>query len=476
MPQIAVSDNSLSDLRTPRVWSLSSSDWEDGSLAKIDLGVDPGQEFERKLMEPHEAAALVESGDLVWMPSGHQPPAILAALAAREDELRDVTIRSVVIPNMGWFREDARETWDLQVQYALAPDNRQALADRLIDFQPFHMINQFKAADHRPGEGRPIDVLMIVVSPPNEQGYVCVGNAVWDAVSTARRAGKVIAEISPGTLRTCGDTSLHISQLDAIVRGDRPRLGAPDPDPSDLPEVDHKIAAHLKTLIRDGDTLQLGIGSHTGAMPLLGVFDDRNDLGYFSELTVPGTIDLARRGIINSKHAELHPDKFVSCYAGNSLEDFEFIENNPFFEFHSYEYTNDPKTIARHDRMVTINGALMVDLSGQIAVYAFGPRVYSGTGGQLAFHLGAFLAREGRPITVLPSSAKNGTLSSIVPQFERGQIVTVPRELADTIVTDYGVARLHGKSVRERAEELINVAHPDHRDHLRDEAKRLYYP
>ena len=138
-------------------------------MAKLDPSVDPQREFERKLVSAQAAASLVESGDLVWIPSSHQPPAILAALAAREDELRDVTIRSVVIPNMGWFRKDARKAWDLQVQYALAPDNRQALADRLIDFHPFHMINQHKAADTRPGEGRPIDVLMLVVSPPSER-------------------------------------------------------------------------------------------------------------------------------------------------------------------------------------------------------------------------------------------------------------------------------------------------------------------
>jgi acyl-CoA hydrolase len=144
-------------------------------VAQLDLGVDPGREFERKLVSAHEAAGLVESGNLVWIPSSHQPPAILAALAAREEELRDVTIRSVVIPDMGWFREDAREAWDLQVQYALAPDNRQALEDRLVDFHPLHMINQHKAADTRPGEGRPIDVLMLVVTPPSQQGYVCVG-------------------------------------------------------------------------------------------------------------------------------------------------------------------------------------------------------------------------------------------------------------------------------------------------------------
>ena len=445
-------------------------------MAQLDLGVDPGREFERKLVGAHEAAGLVESGDLVWIPSSHQPPTILAALAAREVELRDVTIRSVVIPNMGWFRESARKAWDLQVQYALAPDNRQALEDRLVDFHPLHMINQHKAADTRPGEGRPIDVLMLVVTPPNQRGYVCVGNSVWDAVTSARRARKVIAELSPGLPRTCGDSWIHVSQLDAIVLGDRPRLGAPDPDPASFPEVDRRIAGHVESVVRDGDTLQLGVGNHTSALPLLGAFDDRNDLGYFGELTVPGTVDLVRRGIITSRRAELHPRQFVSCYAGNSLEDLDYIENNPFFQLHSYEYTNDPKRIAQHEQMLTINGALTVDLSGQIGVYAIGPRVYSGTGGQLAFHLGAFLSKRGRAVTVLPSAARSGSISTIVSQFEKGQIVSIPRELADTVVTDQGVARLLGKSVRERAEELIGVAHPDHRDRLRQEARQLYYP
>jgi 4-hydroxybutyrate CoA-transferase len=424
---------------------------------ELDLSVDPRKEYQRKLMAAEEAAALVNSGDLVYMPSTHQPPAILAALAAREEELEDVTIRSVVIPNMGWFREDARKAWDLQIQYALAPQ-------------------QHKAADFRPEEGRPIDVLMLVVSPPSEKGYVCIGNACWDAVTSVARAGKVIVEISPAIPITCGDSWIHVSQIDAFVMGDRVRLAAPDPDSASFPDVDRNIAANVKALVRDGDTLQVGLGKHTGALALLGTFDDANDLGFFAELTVPGTVNLARRGIINSKRAEVHPNQFVACCMGNSPEDLEYIEDNPFFQMKSYEHTNDPRVIARHEHMLTLNGALMVDLSGQMGVYAIGPRVYSGTGGQLAFHLGASMARQGRACTVLPSTARGGTISTIVPQFEAGQIVSIPRELADTVVTDHGIARLHGKSVRGRCEELINAAHPDHRDWLRDEAKRLYYP
>jgi 4-hydroxybutyrate CoA-transferase len=152
------------------------------------------------------------------------------------------------------------------------------------------------------------------------------------------------------------------------------------------------------------------------------------------------------------------------------------IEGNPFYELASYEHTNDPLVIARHDDMLTVNCALGVDLSGQIAVYALGPSVYTGLGGQLAFHLGAFLSKRGRAVTLIPSSASNGKISTIVPQFGAGQIVSIPRELADTIVTEHGVAHLLGKSVRERAEALCQVAHPDHRDWLRSEAERLFFP
>jgi 4-hydroxybutyrate CoA-transferase len=443
-------------------------------MAKLDLGVDPEAEFARKLVDPYAAVALIESGDLVWMPSAHQPPVLLAALATREAELRDVKIRSVVIPDMGWFREDARQAWDLQVQYALAPDNREALAAAVIDFQPFSMIREHKAGDTRPGEGQRIDDLLILVTRPDEKGWCCVGNSLWDAVTSARRAKRVIVEISDAMPRTCGDSWLHVSQVDAFVQGDRPRLALPDADPASFPDVDRAIAANVKTVVRDRDTIQLGLGKHTGALPLLGAFDDCNDLGFFAELTVPGCVGLVRKGIVTSRYAEVEPDTFVGCFIGNSPEDMELIERNPFFQLRSYEYTNDPVRIAQHEQMLTLNGALMVDLSGQIGVYAMGPRVYSGLGGQLAFHLGAFLSRRGRACTVLPSTAKGGTVSTIVPQFEAGQIVSIPRELADTIVTDQGVAHLLSKSVRERAEALIRVAHPDHRDWLRDEAKRLY--
>jgi acyl-CoA hydrolase len=423
-------------------------------------------------MEAAQAARLIESGDLIWVPIGHTPISLLAALAAREKELRGVKIRAALIPDVGWFRSEAREHFDLQVQFAILPDNRKALEDRIIDLHLFSMIRQHKAIDTEREEGEPIDHLMLVVSPPNERGWMCVGNSVWDAVTTARRARTVIAEVNDSTPLTCGDSWLHVSQFDALVEAHRPPIALPSP--ADFSPVDRAIAGHVKTLVCDRDTLQVGLGSHTGALARLGAFDDAEDLGFFSELTVPGVVDLVRRGNITSRYAEVHPGKVVACHIGNSAEDLAFIQGNPVFELHSYDHTNDPRVIARHQRMLAINGALMVDLSGQIGVYAIGSRVYTGLGGHLGFAIGATLSERGRYVSVIPSTARGGTLSTVVPRFAEGQIVSVPRELADTVVTEHGIARLLGKSVRERAAALIEVAHPDFRPELRKAAQQLY--
>jgi 4-hydroxybutyrate CoA-transferase len=444
-------------------------------MAKLRLDVDPKLELDRKLMSADQAASLVKSGEQVWIPSSHAPVTILAALAARGSQVRNVTIRSTILPDFGWFKREAMESFDVQIQYAIQPDARQALADRVLDFHPYSMIMQHKAADIGREEGRPLDKLFIIVSPPDEHGWCCVGNACWDAVSSAKRARMVVAEMSESVVRTCGDSWLHISQIDALVRVDRPR-GLLAPLPAEYEACDRAIAANVKTLIRDGNTIQIGLGSHTGSLPLLGTFDERNDLCYFGELTVPGLVDLARRGVINGKYGALHPSKFVASHIGNSLEDLDYIERNPAFEVHSYEHTNDPRSVAAHDDMVAMNGALMVDLTGQVGVYALGPKVYTGLGGHLGFAMGAYLAKRGRYVTILPATAGGGKISTIVPSFDKGQIISIPREIADTVVTDHGIARLLNRSVRERALAMIECAAPEFRDELRFQARKLYWP
>ncbi len=441
-------------------------------MAQLELSSDPKAEYERKLVSAERAAERIRSGDQVWIPSSHITEAVLAAMLGRMDELENVKIRSTILPDFGWFTEDARKHFDIQVQYAIVPESRRALADKIIDFHPFHMIQQHKAIDAGRDEVQPIDVLLIKVSPPTKEGWLCVGNSVWDSVSNCPRAGLVIAEVSEGVVRTRGDSWVHVSQLDAIVENHGPRLDLPPPEGPE--PADRAIAENLRPLIRDRATLQIGLGSHTAWLAEHGAFDGGEDLSYFGELTVRGVVDLVRQGRINGKYASLHPNKCVSTHVGNSIEDLDYIEDNPAFELRSYDYTNDPRVICQNENMTAINGALMVDLTGQIGVYGIGPTVYTGLGGQLAFVMGAALCPTGRSITVLPSTARSGELSAIVPHFETGQIVSIPRELADTIVTDHGVARLWGKSVRERARELIGIAHPDHRPELERAAHRLF--
>jgi len=296
---------------------------------------------------------------------------------------------------------------------------------------------------------------------------------VWDAKSCVRRARTVIATVNQHLPRTCGDSWIHVAEIDWFVADDQPPTPRPElpPDPWDA-----AIAGYAGSLVHDRDTIQIGVGSTTGNLVLQGGLANRHDLGYFGELTVPGTIDLVRAGVINGRYMASHPDRFVATAAGNSAEDRAFIDGNPAFEFHTVDYIHDPRAIAANDNYVAINNAIAVDLTGQIAASTIGPRVYSGTGGQFSFAMGAFMSRGGRYVCVLPSTARSGTVSRIMPQFEQGQIVTVPRDIADTVVTEYGIARLLNRSVRERAEALIAIAHPDFRAELRSRARALFWP
>ena len=416
-----------------------------------------------------EAAATIASGEHVYIPIAHNPLPIAEALLQRAD-LHDLTISCLPAQDYGWFAEAQREHMRINVLYANAY-TRAAIEDGTAGYTPFMMYGAHKAIDGERAEARPLDTVIINVSPPNEHGYVCVGVATWDSITASRRARKVIAVVSRHVPHTFGDTWLHVSEINRFVVHDL------EPAPRPTPAVDPwdtAIAGYAGSLVQDGDTIQIGTGSTTGNLVTLGGLDGREDLGYFGELTVPGTIDLVRNGAINGRRSATHPGKFVATTAGNSPEDRVFIADNPAFEFRATDYVHDPRAIAANDHYVAINNALTVDLSGQIAASTIGPHVYSGTGGHLPFALGAFMARHGRYVCVLPATAKGGTVSRIVPHFVAGQIVTVPRDLADTVVTEYGIAHLMNRSVRERAEALVAIAHPDFRAELRREAARLY--
>jgi len=250
-------------------------------------------------------------------------------------------------------------------------------------------------------------------------------------------------------------------------------LGVEDP----LPEAEG-IAEHLKEIIRDGDSFNIGAGRPSLWMVDLGVFDDKHDLGIYTEMGCPGMCLLVKRGIATGKYQTFHPGKAVfSTLTGCGGEDIEFAAENPAFEIYDSEYVANIVNVARNENYVAINNGLQVDLTGQICSETqFGPRMINGQGGQLEIHIGAFLAKGGRACTLLPSAALGGSISTIVPQLEKGSLVTIPRHFADIIITEHGIARLAGKNHRERANELIGVAHPDFRAELKKAAQELFYP
>ena len=277
-----------------------------------------------------------------------------------------------------------------------------------------------------------------------------------------------IAAVDPSIPATFGDTWIHVSEIDKFVLVDPyriPELPAPVVEPWEA-----AIAGNVGELIRDGDTIQFGLGSTTSAVVREGALADKAGLAYWGELTVAGTIDLVKAGVITGERSRIHPHKFIATSAGNSKGDIEFIAENPQFEFYEPDYVHNPGVISSNPNMVAVNNALTVDLTGQIAAGEFGHTTWSGTGGQFAFAMGAYMSTGGRSITVLPATAAGGTKSRIVGQFEAGQIITVPRDIADLVVSEYGVASLINKSQRERVDEMISIAHPDFRADLRKHA------
>jgi len=425
-----------------------------------------------RLVSAEEAMARVQSGDHIWISVQQQVSALIAALLARAPALKDVEVRTLVGGDFGWYDDFFKGRISVNTYFG-SIFSREALREHRASFTPWMVWGAHKALDeHRPG-ARPIDVALISVTPPNANGYCCIGAHLWDARTTAARAKLVVAAVNPFLPRTFGDTWLHVSAIDCFVEDPTPLpdTGAayPPPDPWDAP-----IAGYVGSLVRDRDTLQVGTGSTTGNLARLGAFAGKQDLGYFAELTVPGLVDLAKDGVITSRYLNLHPGKFVTSTAGNSAADLTFINDNALFEFYSTEYMHDPRVIGRIDNLVAINNALTVDLTGQIGASSLGYRTWSGTGGHLSYAIGAFLSPGGRYICILPSTAVGGTVSRITAAFAPGQVVTVPRDLADYVVTEYGIAPLLNKTERERAQALISIAHPDFRAELRREAERLF--
>ncbi|MDP2327702.1 MAG: acetyl-CoA hydrolase/transferase C-terminal domain-containing protein [Dehalococcoidia bacterium] len=315
----------------------------------------------------------------------------------------------------------------------------------------------------------PLDVALLQVSPPDADGMCSMGVSVDVARPAAEAARFVIAEVNRQMPRTLGESTVHLSQIDAYIETDRPLWEIPPPDPT---EVSRRIGEHVATLVEDGATLQLGIGAVADAV--LRALRGHRDLGIHTEMFADGVVDLVEAGVITGARKAVHPGLIVSSFVMGTRRLYDFVDGNPGVAMFSSAYTNDTRVIAQHEEMVAVNSAIEVDLTGQVCADSIGPRFWSGIGGQLDFIRGAARAPRGRPIIALPSSALGGTRSRIVSQLAAGAGVVTTRGDVYFVVTEHGIARLHGRPVRERAQALIDIAAPAFREQLAREASALY--
>jgi len=422
-------------------------------------------EYKKKLRTPGEALRCVQSGMRVYIQPGcAEPETLVEALIQRAPFVQDVEIVHMmtmgrapyVAPEMaGHFRHNA---------VFIGGNVREAINEGRADYTPVYLSEIEELFE---SGAMPIDVALIEVSPPDSHGFCSFGVGVDTTLTAARLARYVVAQVNDQMPRTYGDSFIHVGKIDAIVESSRPLCAMKRAEITDMQAA---IARNVASLIEDGAVIQTGIGGIPDAvLPLL---MDRKDLGVHSELVSDGVIPLIDAGVITGARKNFKPRKIILGFALGTENLFDYVDNNPIFEFHPTAYTNDPALIARNDKMVAINSALQVDITGQVCSDSIGTYFYSGIGGQVDFLRGASRSKGGKPIIALSSTAKNGTISRITPMLAPGAGVVTSRGLIRYVVTEYGVAYLHGKSIRERAQALIEIAHPKFRDELYEYCER----
>lgn len=426
-----------------------------------------------KLVPPEEAVRVVQPGHRVMVaPFTCTPFTLCAALYERRQELRDVRIDHPA-GLFAWVRPGEDTPFTVRDNYATAA-NRAMVNVGKMEYLP---IGRWRVDEIPAGFIQEPDVFLVPVSPPDRQGYCSFGPGVWFSRRLAQRAKTVVAEVHENFIRTGGENYLHISEIDVMCEAAQETGTLPIPPRSEeeiyVTEVICTLVA--SELVRDRDTIQIGVGTVSAAMGMY--LGEKGDLGIQTEIITGGIAQLVRDGAATGKYKTLHREKVVgSACVALPQEELALIDGNPAFELYDFGYTDDLRMLVQLDNLVAINNALLVDLTGQVDAETIGPQVWTGVGGQTVFMMAAQYSRGGRSITVLPSShVVNGErVTRIVGALPEGSVVTVPRTFVDYVVTEYGIASLRGKTVRERIGELIAVAHPDFRGELRAEAKRLY--
>lgn len=420
--------------------------------------------YQSRLVSPSEAVQAVKSGDRVVV--GHacgEPQALVKALVARAAELENVEIVHMVAMGKAEYCRPEMTRHFRHNSLFVGATTRSAVNDGRADFTPCF----FSEIPRLFYEGfLPVDVALIQVSPPDRHGFCSLGISVDYTKAAAECAQTVIAQVNENMPRTLGNSFMHISQFHYIVEVHEPLIELERPI---LTEVEESIGRHVAELIEDGSTLQLGIGAIPDA--ILRYLGNKKDLGIHTEMFSDGVVELYEAGVITNRAKTLHKGKMVANFLMGSRKLYDFVNDNPIVEMHPVDYTNDPYVIGQNYRMTSINSALQVDLTGQVCADTIGLTQYSGIGGQVDFVRGAARSKGGKAIIALPSTAGAGKFSRIVPTLDHGAAVTTSRGDVQFVVTEYGIADLRGKSVRARAEALIEIAHPDFRAELREKAK-----
>jgi acetyl-CoA hydrolase len=427
--------------------------------------------YNKRLTSAEAAVKQIQSGMRIFLTGNCSvPQTVLAALVEHAPALENVEIIQVLsIGDANYVSEEM--AGHLRVNTLFISDNvRAAVNQGRADFTPSHLSEIPRLFS---SGVIPLDVALIQVSLPDEHGFCSFGVEVGVTKTAAQFAKTVIAEINPQMPRTLGDSFIHLSKIHHIVSVDYP---LPEVSMGEPTELSKQIGQHVAGLIDNGSTLQMGIGAIPNGV--LHYLRDKRDLGIHTELFSDGVIDLYEAGVITNEKKTLHPGKMIAGFLLGTRRLYNFVDNNPVVELHPTEYVNDSYIISQNDKMVAINSAIEVDLTGQICADSIGTRLYSGTGGQLDFVRGAARSKGGKPIIGLPSmtvTRSGQRFSRIVPTLKAGSGVVTTRNDVHYVVTEYGVADLYGKSIRQRTRALIGIAHPDMREELECAASQLKY-
>lgn len=415
-----------------------------------------------KILSAQDAVAKVKSGDRIFIQGAAMTPIkLIDALCERYHELSDVEILQIHTEgNAKYTEEPYSKAFNINSCF-VAGNVRSAVNSNKGAYIPIFLSeihNLFRR------NLLPLDVAFIQVSPPDKHGYCSLGTSVDITLPAIQTAKKVIAQINPKVPRTHGDGIIHISQIDAAIEVDEPIFATSIATPT---QIEQAIGKHVASLIEDGATLQMGIGGIPNVV--LNNLKNHKNLGIHTEMFSDGILPLVKSGVITGKNKEIKTGKLVTCFAIGSPELYDFIDDNPIVHFKEAAYTNDTAIIRRNLKVTAINSAIEIDLTGQVCADTIGKYQFSGVGGQMDFIRGAALSEGGKPIIAMPSITKNG-VSKIVPFLKEGAGVTTTRAHVHYIATEYGVVNLYGKNLRQRAKELISIAHPDHREQLEKES------